>query len=247
MPPEPSAPLDAFFEAMSELLAGRLAAGEVERLLGKSPSGTARLDRYRIFVHRQRRAVLDGFHASARAAAELAAAGAWARLADAYIREHPPRQWNPSRYAAGMAPFLSERLGGTDDSRRAVVELADYAVTRWSAMVADADENPTAPMMERTVFVRAYTHDVVTFSREQQELGATLETPPSIVQTTVVIGRSWKTETVVVTRPSLAALVALARRDEPGTPLPSAALTERDIENAEDELVALGMLRPRTP
>jgi hypothetical protein len=234
--------IDAYLEIMHGYLVGResepATADALERA-GFAPSGsTSTFGVYRELVTRQWRAVLDHFFRAARAFA-LASGRAddptWEELTLAFHQAHPPREGNPNAFCLPFAGYLEER-----GCAAAMVELADFAVTRYRAMHA---AHGATPALEADVFARSYAFDVVTFSRaaEAGEAGCLLAAVP----TTVVVGRSRRTVALRVVRASLGALVALAEAtgsvDAMSPDLP-AGLTRAMVEGERATLVADGLI-----
>jgi len=224
----PSVTLRRFFEVASDLLEGSMDAAGATRILGPCPEGDAALARYARFVHRQRRAVIDGFFEATKALSARDDPARFDRLADSFIAVSPPCGWEPNGWATGFAAHL-ERLHRTGtDIPEAMTELADYAVVRWEVSVG----GPIA--------VRSYAYDVVDLSRKGH---ATREAPVR-APTTIVVGLSRTTNRVVVVTPTLATLVAIARRSDASVAPPSPAMTEDDVVSADADLVARGLLPP---
>ncbi|NOU30735.1 MAG: hypothetical protein HOO96_22780 [Polyangiaceae bacterium] len=239
--------IDAYLEIMHGYLVGResesATADALERA-GFSPSSSpvapssspSTFGVYRELVTRQWRAVLDHFFRAARAFA-LASSRTddptWDELALAFHQAHPPTEGNPNVFCLPFAAYLEARGCGAE-----LVELADFAVTRYRAM--HVAHGPT-PVVEADVFARTYGFDVVSFSRaaEAGEAGCLLAAVP----TTVVIGRSRRTGALRVVRASLGALVALSEADGSASSdqLP-AGLTRALVESERGALALEGLL-----
>lgn len=236
--------IDAYLEIMHGYLVGRetepATADALERAGYAPTSSSITFGVYRELVTRQWRAVLDHFFRATRAFA-LANVRAddptWDELTLAFHRAHPPTQGNPNAFCLPFAAYLEEHGCAAE-----LVELADFAVTRYRAM--HAPHGPTA-VVEADVFARSYAFDVVSFSRaaEAGDVGRSLAAVP----TTVVIGRSRRGGALRVVRASLGALVVLSEldgdMDAPASAyeLP-AALTRAMVESERATLVAEGLI-----
>lgn len=220
------APLDAFLKQMAALLDGRASAAEVERALGKSASGTARLSLYPRLVARQQRAAIDAFQQAAKVACDALAPGRFAPLRDAFLRHHPPASWAPARANAHFGRFLAE-----GKAPGAVVELADYAWARYEVLHQD----PAA------FAVRHYTHRVRDFAHQVEHEHLRKGTP-AVGEQTLLLGRTFDTADLVVLTPSLAALVAVALLEARGNAAGLPAVAAADVVREAGHLHRLRLL-----
>ncbi len=222
-------PLDVFFLQMAAMLEGRRSASEVEAVLGRSDSGTQRLGLYATLVARQQWAVLDEFYVAAKVAADTPRRGRFAKLREAFLRQHPPSHWSPARAAEHFGQFLESQSVTAE-----LIELVDYAWTRHQVLHARASD-------PARLAVRHYTHRVRDFSRQVEAEGRASGRPVKEPET-CLIGTSRETAALVVLEPSIAALVVLQVLEDRSW---SADLPEvpRGLAQQEaDHLHALGLL-----
>jgi hypothetical protein len=214
--------LAKFHSVMAPFLRGESTAADVERLLGPSPSGTARLALYPLLVRRQATGLVDHFFRALAAALELDTPGAFARLRDAYLVAHPPKSWEPNENLRAFPAFVTAWHGAPSWAR----EMADYAWARFVAM--HADRVPGDVGLERAVFVRHYTHDVSAASRANESTTGASRTP-RLAPETLVFARHAAEGNLVTLTPSVAALFALL--DASGEVLPPLppGVTEADL------------------
>ncbi len=221
--------LAKFHAVMAPFLRGEISAAEVEQLLGPSPSGTERLALYPRLVRRQWTGTIDHFFRALARALELVAPGAFPAMRDAYLEAHPPASWEPNENLRAFTPFVKSRAGIPPWAP----EMADYAWSRFLAMHADVVSGDVG--LERAIFVRHYTHDVVATSlaNESATGGASV---PRLAPGTFVFARHVTRGHLVTLTPSVAALFALLRAaGETLPPLPDGLFAE-DLDR---ELVAL--------
>lgn len=188
-------PLDVFFAEMAELLAGRRSPAECEAVLGPSPSGTARLGIYATLVDRQQQAALEALYRATLVAARSWDREACAELCAGYLRAAPPSHWAPAVVAAPFSDYLEPHGAPTD-----VVELADFARTRYEVLSAPAGDRGA------DLAVRHYTHAVreFTFAVEHEHRASGR---PDAVASTWLFGRHRDTADLVLITPSLATLI----------------------------------------
>jgi len=241
-----SVSLDAFFANMLPFLEGRVGVAETVQAIGPSPSGNARLALYPKFIRRQKRSVLDGFFASARAACDAHAPMLWNRLTDEFINSVAPQHWEPNHYAGQLLTFLTAKQAQTAAIPPAVLELVDFAWIRFSTMNA-APPQGTDLAIGRALFVRYYANEVAKFALAVEDGSALRGAVPEAFACTLLVCRSRHSMRLEVVRPSLGALVALRRREAPHAPvqLPR-GLCEADIDREEAALVTLGVLAPHS-
>ena len=232
--------LDEFFRTMEPFLAGSLSAEEVEDRLGKSSSGTVRLALYPVLVRRQKRALLDHFFRSVACACDTET---WERLASTFLEAHAPDHWEPNHFAGRFVAHVEAAAGSGSGLPEYLVELADNAWIRHSAMIAPAATDACAGIGSR-VFVRQYANGIPEYATAAETGGVEAGARPAHTPCTIAICRAHGRLTT--THLSLAALVALGRRDahDPARRLPD-GLCEEDITREDDALVAMGVLPPR--
>jgi len=240
-------PLAVFFEHMKPFLERRVGVEETVRLLGPSASGDARLALYPELVRRQKRGILDHFFASARAVCVAHHPQLWDNLAEAYILEVAPDHWEPNHYAKRMYSFLEARQQTKTPVPAAVLELVDFAWIRYAAMLA---AHPTGfaasgSALGQALFVRSYSHEIPNFALAVEGGDRAVGSRPEPASCTVLICRSRHTQRLEIVRPSLAALLALRRRDAPEAPLSLApGISYSDVVREDQALVDLGVLAP---
>ena len=240
-----SARLDTFFAVMGGFLDGETSAEDVERALGPSPSGTARLALYAKLVGRQRRDVLDSLFPAVRHACASVRQGLWDELTRAFVRAHPPRHWEPNRLGEPMAEFLARQHQGDSSIPGYLEELADYAYIRFA--VATATPAADGVGLDRTLFVRRYEHDVVAFTRAVKgTTSAEWPSSPAASACTLIVAWSTTALGVIELHPSLATLAAIGRRlGDDRAALRADAPSENEVDRADHDLVVRGVLGPR--
>lgn len=224
--------LAAFFAEMDPFLRGERSAEEVLARLGPSSSGVARFALYAELVRRQRRGIIDHFYRPVAAAAEAKEKGLFARLRDAYLREHPPTHWTPNEAARAFPGFLAEQ----EASDLQLVALADYAWARFSVM--HAEHRPGELGVDDAILVRHYEWDVATYSEAVEHGTGDIELDAT--PRTLLLGRHRSASTLVVLTPSLAALIAMAVASGRRPVLP-AGLTAAVVEDEARALEARGL------
>jgi hypothetical protein len=222
--------LDAFFSAMEKFLSQDMSAGEVEKSLGACPSGTERLQVYQHLVkHDVARILDDGFKALA-GAMNRVRAGWWSETLSSYWSKHPAMHWEPMRYGEHLAEFLEAQREIDPSQPQYFEELADFHLTRYQAAIARVSEE--GDVMDRSVFIRQYTHTVPQFVRA---FDASPDAPlPEAKPTIVIIFQSLQTLGPKVMYPSLPTLLALARRTN------TAAALREQFSQIDDALIAEG-------
>jgi hypothetical protein len=227
--------LAAFLAEMEPFLLGDRSADETLAKLGPSPSGAHRFALYAELVARQRRGIVDHFYRTVRAAAEATSPGLFARIRDEYLRDFPPKHWDPNEAARAFPDFLSAR----PDTPACLAALADYAWVRFAAMHAPHDPNDVG--LDVALFVRHYEWDVTSFSdaveKDDLRIGLPASTPRSLL-----VGRHRAKGSLVVLKPSLGALLALrAAATRCADPLPGGIRAEIVVEEARS-LEQLGLV-----
>jgi hypothetical protein len=242
-----TAPLDRFFAEARALLAGDIDASAFTERLGPSQSGSERLTLYPRLVTRQHRDVLDGLFSVVKGSCALVRAGLWEEIANDFLRAHPPRHWEPNRIGEPLARFLAARREADASLPVWLEELADYAWIRFAASTADLDDDDGVGF-DRTLFVRRYMCDVITFAQHMDAgpgfAPAGAAPPPRSARTIVVAWSRRPGGGLLVADVSLAMLIAIGRRTT-GDPLAGRAfsgLTDDLICAAERQLVAWGIL-----
>jgi Putative DNA-binding domain len=236
--------LDTFFDAIWPFMERRTDVAEATRLLGPSPSGSARLALYPEFIRRQKRDLLDHFFASVRSACMTLDSTLWERVAEDYVREVAPRHWEVNHYAGPFVDFLEARQTHDAAVPEYLVELADFAWIRFLSMIAEHPESQ-GTALGSAFFLRHYTHEIPVYARAAERRYLRTGTLPDAVPCTVLVGRSRKAPRIVILRPSLAALVALRRREVPDAPqlLPD-GISDEDVATEDAALVEKGVLLP---
>ncbi len=224
-----TASLDVFLAQMARLLDGRSSAQQVEAMLGPCPSGTSRLALYATLVERQQRAVIDDFYLAARVASQSVAPGRFAKLRDAFLRQHPPSHWAPPRAAEQFGSFLESKAASVE-----LIELVDYAWVRHQVVHAAIDD-------PASLVVRHYTHRVREFSRQVEREGKA-RGRPTHAPDTCLIGRTRDTAQLVVIEPSITALVVLQVMEDQGWSADLPRLSRESMLAEAQQLRELGLL-----
>jgi hypothetical protein len=242
----PLSDLAHFFESMQPFLERKHSVETLVSALGPSPSGNARLALYPEFIRRQKRNVLDSFFRATRAACDAASPGLWHTLAEVFVRETPPTHWEPNHYAELFLNFMIKRQSEDPSVKPCFVELAEYAWTRFAAMIAKHPEG-LDPGVDTAIFVRQYGFDVERYSQAAEESASVLSvSEPAQSPCTLLICRSRISQRLSIVRPSLAALIALRKREVPDATLTlPAGLTPEAIEAEDAALVLLGVVAAR--
>jgi hypothetical protein len=236
-----SARMEAFFSAMNAFLAGDSNAADVERALGPSASGTARLALYQTFVKRQREDVLDSLFPAVKHACHAVRANLWSEATTTFTRAHPPSDWEPNRFGKSFADFWSRRAAADPSIPSYLEELADYAYIRYAASVAIEPSDGVG--LDSSLYVRRYDHDVVAFTRAITDDVRPAPKAPSAVPRTLIVAWSRTTHTLTELHPSLAVMAAIGRRlGDDSAKGREDAPSESDVDAAERELIARGVL-----
>ena len=245
-PPETPESLRRFYAEIAPLLFGEVDVGAVERTLGPSPSGPDNLDFYRVLLARNVERILRDLFPTVHALVTRDHPGLWPTLVHAYARAHPSNARDPNRFGLAFSDFLAERrIAGEPPLSPVLEELADLHMCRYLAAVSpdprDAStDDPDG--FEPRVFLRGYSFPVPAFPRA---LAGASDTPiPEPRPTTIIVYRSVHEPRPVRTlAPTLEQLGALARRQGLVLTGPLARLQPDTLDQAELELVALGVLR----
>jgi hypothetical protein len=245
----PPSELARFFERMQPFLERKHSVESLVGALGPSPSGNARLALYPEFIRRQKRNILDSFFSATRAACDAARPGLWNTLAESFVQETAPTHWEPNHYAEVFLKFLTKRQSEDPSMRAYFVELAEYAWTRFAAMIARHPEG-LDPGVDTAIFVRQYSIDVESYSHAAEAsppvTSGTGVSEPIEIPCTLLICRSRISHRLTIVRPSLAALIALRKREVPeGMLTLPAGLTPEAIDAEDAALVVLGALAAR--
>jgi hypothetical protein len=241
-----SVSLDEFFVAMLPFLERRATAQDAERILGSSPSGSARFALYPEFLRRQKRSILDGFFRATRFACDSIRPKLWNEVVEDYLRAVRPSHWEPNHYAEPMLAFLKQWQKPNHPALPEFVhELADFAWIRFASMIAEHPEDG-GPHVGTAIHVRQYTHEVHHYSIAAEDETLKPGALPEPTSCTLLVGRSRLAARLKIVRPSVAALFALHLRQTPGAQVKlPAGLTLEDIANEDAALVQLGMLGPK--
>ncbi len=231
------AELSQFFDTFSQMLLLRSDGAGVERSLGASPSGTQRVDFYRILARRTRFLFMHDVYPVVHHTADQRGPGAWSQLVLAYVDAHPPQHSDPNR----LGEHLSDFIAAQTDLPEYFEELADYEFQRWAVGVSGfAADGAEIGLGERLV-VRQYAHDIPRFVTAFHE-GKPLEAPEAR-PTAVLIYRDPKTLNSSYFLPTPLGLVAVARRAGKDVSLPG--VSDAELVEAELQLVKHGVLPAR--
>ncbi|HVY46384.1 MAG TPA: hypothetical protein VHB21_10920 [Minicystis sp.] len=238
-----SAALDAFFAAALPYARGEISPDAFVDKVGPSASGTKRLALYPHIVLGDNRALLNKMFLGAQKATDRYRLGLWDRWLDEFQRQNPPTDWRVRLYGAPLFEFVKAKRAADPHQPLYLEELVDLAYTRASVLchpVVEGDE-----VMDKTVFVRQYTHTT------PQYLNAVVDDPdialPEAKPTIVIVFRSLKTQRPRFLYPNLGVMLALARRTNTGAELIAQFknVTEDMIALGEATLAEHGVLAPR--
>ncbi len=150
--------LRRYFEGMRSYLHERTSRDGLATAIGAAfPVGENQAEGialYRWLVLADRRALLDDAAPLARAACQ---GDVWLQLTEQYIATCPTLAWDTSRYADEFAAFLASRADA-GVVPRSISELAELSILRRRAFLSDVERGRTK--LDRTVFVRLFSHDV---------------------------------------------------------------------------------------
>lgn len=234
--------LERFFAAMAPMLEGQSEAQAVVDALGPSPSGPENLGFYATLVERNHFKILNDVFPVVRGLFFREFPGRWQPLVRAYRAAHPADHWDPNRFGAGLSDYLRGLREGGEALHPIFEELADISYIRQRAFSGNESE-PDA--YEGRVFVRQYTHPVSDY------FGALSDDPaaplPEARPQVVFVYRHARDASLHHFLPSATGLAALALR-QGITELPPmfGALSQADLESADEALVELGVFAPRT-
>ena len=229
--------LPDFFVQLGALLEGKTTAAEVESALGPAATGTDALAFYRTMVLRQWLKILRDLYEPIRLLANRREPGLWQRLVKQFAAEHPPAHFDPNGFGEGFGDFLAHERAAHGTIPTLWEELADYCWIRHRANVCLDD---VGDGFEQRLFVRQYTHDVVTIAKRlAEDPAAQLPGAKTIV---VLVYRHARTLDVRSFFPNAAGLAALAIREGTALPAAFAAIPQSDQDAAIVSLVEHGVL-----
>jgi hypothetical protein len=230
--------LPTFFDELHGLVTGRRSAGEVEAVLGASPSGTSRLAGYRTLVRRQRELLLQTFYPATERGLEDFAPGSFLSIARELERAHPPTSGDPNRFAEPL-PDVLERAAADGRAPAWAAEVADLELCHYHARFGERPADRRDPGVDRTLFVRRYTHDVLAYLHRALGGACGRVAAPEPAPITIVVCRPLDEDDPFVFHPSVAGLCALAARA--GEVVPGGA-GPAELVAAERQLVAWRVL-----
>jgi hypothetical protein len=235
--------LDSFFTAASEYARGRLSAAAMQDKLGPSKTGTQRLALYPQLVKGDNRVSLNRMYQAAQKAVDRHKLGLWDVWLDEYQAKHTTSDWRIRLLAADFFEFVKAKRAADPHIPAYVEEICDLSYTRAVAMAAD----PIAgdDVIDKTVFVRHYTHAVTAFYIavwDGIDTGV-----PEMTPTLTLIYQSRLTLRPRFFHPNIPALLALARRTKTAPELLAqfTQVTDEMIAEGDAMLVEHGVLSPR--
>jgi hypothetical protein len=236
--------LDAFFSAAAEYARGRLSAEAFADKLGPSKSGLKRLALYPHLVKGDNRFSLNSMFQAAQKAVDRYKLGVWDRWLDEYQEKHATHDWRVRFLGEDFFQFVKDKRAADPHIPAYIEELCDLAWTRSAAM---ATPQPAADdeVMDKTVFVRHYTHNVTAFYIAViDEIDTGLPEPKP---TLTIIYQSRHTMRPRFFHPNIPALLALARRTKTAPELLAqfTQVTDEMIAAGEASLVEHGVLPAR--
>ena len=235
--------LDAFFTAAAEYARGRLSAEAFADRLGPSKSGLKRLALYPHLVKGDNRFLLNSMFQAVQKAVDRYKLGLWDQWLDEYQAKHTTRDWRVRFIGEDFFAFAKAKREADPHLPGYIEELCDLCWTRAVAMATPqpADDD----VMDKTVFVRHYTHSVTAFHiAVVDEIDTGLPEPRP---TLTIIYQSRHTLRPRFFHPNIPALLALARRTKTAPELLAqfTQVTDEMIAAGEASLVEHGVLAPR--
>ncbi len=234
--------LDDFFKAMAPMLDGKASPQSVIDAIGPTPSGLENLGFYRTLVERNHFKILyDVFGQVRTVMLRELHDGRWPDIVRDYRDAHPATHWDPNRFAAHFSDFLRTMRERGDLPHPIYEELADLCYARHCVFSGN-DSDPDA--FEGRVLVRQYSHPVSDFffALAEDDDAPLPEPRPQVV----FVYRHHRDDSLHHFLPSAAGLAALARR-QGITELPAmfGALTQAQLDDADQALVEFGVFAPR--
>jgi hypothetical protein len=233
--------LDAFFKNSVPYLRGEITPKQFVENVGPSASTLKRLNIYPWIVLHDNRNSYNKMFVAARAAVERYKLGLWDRMMSDYQRRYPPSDWRIHRMGMHMYEFFKEYREAHADFPEYIEQLADCAYTRGLAGNAPPVDDPTQ-WIDRTIFVRQYTHSVPQFVIQINDDpdAPSPEPRPQLA----LIYRSFLTLRSRIYYPGVVALLALAKRTNTSPELRErfTQITDEQIEQGDAALVEHGVL-----
>jgi hypothetical protein len=235
--------LDAFFTAAVEFARGRLSPEAFSDKVGPSKSGLKRLGLYPNLVKFDNRAALNKMYEAAQRVVERHRVGLWDRWIDEFQAKNAARDWRIRLMCDGFFDFVKEKRALDPHIPQSVEELVDLAWSRSAAMCAAPAVDDD--VMDKTVYVRHYTHAVPAFFVAIAD-GKDAESPAPTPSLTIIY-RSLLTLRPRFYHPNIPGLLALARRTNTATELLAQFkhVSDEMIDEGEASLVEHGVLAPR--
>jgi hypothetical protein len=235
--------LDAFFTAATEYARGRLSPEAFADKVGPSKSGTKRLALYPHLVKGDNRYLLNKMYQAPQKAVDRYKLGLWDQWLDEYQAKFATRDWRVRLLGEDLFEFVRAKRAADPHIPAYVEELCDLSWTRAAAMASPVPEGDD--VMDKSVFVRHYTHNVTAFHiAVWDEIDTGLPEPKP---TLTIIYLSRHTMRPRFFHPNIPALLALARRTNTAPELLAqfTQVTDEMIRAGEDLLVEHGVLAPR--
>jgi hypothetical protein len=236
--------LDAFFTAAVEYARGRLSAEQFAEKFGPSKSGMHRLALYPNLVKADNRSSLNKMYESAQKCVDRYKLGLWDRWLDEFQAKHATRNWRIRLMGQGFFEFVKQKRELDPHIPAYIEELVDIAWTRAAALTGPMPTDDD--VMDKTVFVRHYTHNVPPFFIAVAD-GREAETPEPRPALTIIY-RSILTLRPRFYHPNIPGLLALARRTNTAGELLAqfTQVTSEMIDEGEASLVEHGVLAARS-
>ena len=223
---------------MRPFLLGRTPVEDVERVLGRSPSGTENLDFYRVLVRRNYHKFLGDLFGTVATLAKRQHDGLWSELVDGFIAAHPPGHWNPNRVGALFPRYLAEIREQRPSIPELWEQMADY---HWNEFLAGSAVDDGSDGFDQWLFVRQYGFPIPEFIRKLRDDPATPVPEPTPI--IVVLYRSHLNNDLRLLFPSPVALAVLAQRQGVALPPGFPAVDDARKTAVALELVDLGVFR----
>jgi len=233
-------PLSRFFDEVLPFVLGRRNTAELESRIGPSASGADHLRIYESVVCHNIDVALRAVYEAVKHAADRLSDTLWPQLMAEYFAAYPPRHFDPNRVGEEFPSFLERRRRTNAAQPPFLEELADYEWVRFVAATA------VEQGLERTVFVRRYSHAVPEYAKalargQARDLGH-----PAATATTIVVFRSATTFEIKTLSPSREQLLALGRAtgDADTALLASSGVAPAVLDAADRRLRELGLDLP---
>ncbi len=235
--------LDAFFTAAAEYARGRLSAEAFADKLGPSKSGPKRLALYPQLVRGDNRYSLNKMFQAAQKTVDRYKLGLWDAWLDEFQAKYSTQDWRIRLLGEDFFEFVKAKRVADPHVPAYVEELCDLSWARAAVMASPMPEGDD--VMDKTVYVRHYTHNVTAFHIavwDEIDTGLPEPTP-----TLAIIYQSRLTQRPRFFHPNIPTLLALARRTNTAPELLAqfTQVTEEVILAGEELLVEHGVLAPR--